>query len=224
MIELLVVISIIAILASLLLPALGRARELGRSAACLSNLKQIGVGYIGYVNDCFDRIPYMSGKNDNTNRLIVEQVGGTRQVPNYDPGTSTPKYAKVWYCPTALTRTKGVPDGDKTYGANFYFHLYSTGISSTHAQVYSKVRMPSLQMIFGDSAMDIKTNPTVGPYTKYWAVSYAANWHNENGGHLMADGHAEMIRAVLIWFNASVTNNKPFDSSGLKTVVMPGWK
>ncbi|MDD5697107.1 MAG: type II secretion system protein [Victivallaceae bacterium] len=51
LIELLVVIAIITLLAGMLLPALGHARDKGKSISCLSNEKQIGAGMMMYVGD-----------------------------------------------------------------------------------------------------------------------------------------------------------------------------
>ncbi len=50
LIELLVVISIIGVLVGLLLPAIGAAREAGRRAQCQSNMHNVTLGILGYVN------------------------------------------------------------------------------------------------------------------------------------------------------------------------------
>ncbi len=66
LIELLVTIAIIALLAGLLLPVLGRAREQGRGAACLSNLHQVGLALQIYVDE-----------NDNKMPVIYDALLGT---------------------------------------------------------------------------------------------------------------------------------------------------
>ena len=58
LIELLVVVAIIAIIAGLLLPAMTKAKDAGRKAACISNLRQIGIALHGYANDSNGLIPY----------------------------------------------------------------------------------------------------------------------------------------------------------------------
>jgi len=61
LIELLVVIAIIAILAAILLPVFAQAREKARQSACASNLKQIGLAFMQYVQDYDERYPYVGG-------------------------------------------------------------------------------------------------------------------------------------------------------------------
>ena len=60
LIELLIVIAIIAILAAILFPVFGRARENARRASCQSNLKQIGLGLLQYTQDYDEVMPFHS--------------------------------------------------------------------------------------------------------------------------------------------------------------------
>jgi prepilin-type N-terminal cleavage/methylation domain-containing protein/prepilin-type processing-associated H-X9-DG protein len=67
LIELLVVIAIIAILAAILFPVFARARENARRASCMSNLKQIALGVMQYVQDYDEHYPlYRSNTAANT--------------------------------------------------------------------------------------------------------------------------------------------------------------
>ena len=74
LVELLVVVSIIAILVALLLPALGRAREQGRAASCAANLKSAFMGFSYYSQANSDRWPAaMPGSFWNAATLYWQQ-------------------------------------------------------------------------------------------------------------------------------------------------------
>lgn len=74
LIELLIVIAIMAIMASLLLPALAKSKERGRTAACLSNLHQVGVALQLFVQENDNLMPVMYDVFVRTNEPSIDIV------------------------------------------------------------------------------------------------------------------------------------------------------
>ena len=119
LIELLVVIAIIAILAAILFPVFARAREQARKTTCLSNLKQIGLGTLMYVQDYDGVFPWLmqdGRNNDDTTGLSTRMSVGPPNLNGvrglFIEATLQP-YVKnfgVFACPT-LRANKPVTDG-----------------------------------------------------------------------------------------------------------------
>jgi prepilin-type N-terminal cleavage/methylation domain-containing protein/prepilin-type processing-associated H-X9-DG protein len=99
LIELLVVIAIIAILAAILFPVFAQAREKARMTACLSNMKQVGMGLSMYTSDYDDTLPLGKGTD-------VVDFGEPNAAPNY-LGSIIPytKNRAIFVCPSALPAT-----------------------------------------------------------------------------------------------------------------------
>lgn len=63
-VEVSMIVAIIGVLAAILLPSLGRAREAGRRALCMSNLSQLGMALRIYADESGGQLPWSGGKND----------------------------------------------------------------------------------------------------------------------------------------------------------------
>jgi prepilin-type N-terminal cleavage/methylation domain-containing protein/prepilin-type processing-associated H-X9-DG protein len=106
LIELLVVIAIIAILASILFPVFARARENARRSSCASNMKQLALAVMMYVQDYDDGLPAYSHNGSATwNRIY------TSLVPYV-------KNDQIYRCPSAPTSTLAA---SHVYGTQYGF-------------------------------------------------------------------------------------------------------
>jgi len=107
LIELLVVIGIIGTLAAMLLPALGRAREQGRRATCINNLRQIGVAHEMYRQD-YDlkyesMLPHSPLAGKNLHNYIYVPGQGPKAHGLFDyilARDNTEAKKNIYYCPS----------------------------------------------------------------------------------------------------------------------------
>lgn len=114
LIELLVVIAIIALLAAILFPVFGRARENARRSSCLSNVKQIGLGILQYAQDYDELLPlgYETVQNKRWSDMIQPYTKSTQilRCPS-DPSTSGRSYGlNVNFFLTRSTPLASIPD------------------------------------------------------------------------------------------------------------------
>jgi prepilin-type N-terminal cleavage/methylation domain-containing protein/prepilin-type processing-associated H-X9-DG protein len=125
LVELLVVIGIIALLISMLLPALNKARDSGRTVACLSNLRQLGMSLANYAADNkgyaypmkYNDVPGQPGTGTSGTFII-------RPYIPRPPGVNDSADRTVWKCPQVIDNTTG--QFQLTYGWNLGVHsLYS---------------------------------------------------------------------------------------------------
>jgi|GEM_PF-2671054 len=103
LIELLVVIAIISILAAILFPVFARARENARRASCMSNLKQIGLGFMMYAQDYDGHLPNSIIQNTDGIKEFTYPNGTTKNIRE-DWYLAINPYIKNWQvfnCPSA---------------------------------------------------------------------------------------------------------------------------
>ena len=201
LIELLIVIAIIAILAAMLLPALGRARDTAKRISCAGNLKQCMLALRNYADDNKEYM-VLAGNRDSqynpwwTNPGIPEALGFGKvsdKNVNTEPYYQNVFKRKVTSCPVAkLNSATG------TY-LNCYGTVFSNesktellpGELKVDGRQYlqtNKVTNSSTRAIIADSATIFTEKEVM--YVERYTVSYGiALRHNGAGNIAYHDGH-----------------------------------
>ena len=199
LIELLVVIAIIAILAAMLLPALGKTKAISKRTECLGNLKQLGLVTLAYADSYNGRLPmpWNSSLSQCWSAVMV-QAGSIPQGRSLDYFSVD---ASKWMCCPAWLRPGMFGTGNTAgmlltaygYGMN---KTVNTAITCFTEQGIGKIKKPSSFDMYGDSiALPGKLQRY--SYTHNDGKNYSdsgTNWvhvrHNRTANFWMLDGHA----------------------------------
>jgi len=218
LIELLVVIAIIAILAAILFPVFARARENARRASCMSNLKQIGLGFMMYVQDYDEKFPpYLI----NYTSPPTEPNGVTPNNPYAWADALQPyiKSTQVFQCPSesksaplgvAGSPFAGQPDPASWGYTDYWFN------STLSKQSQAIITSASLTVLSGDgssgnayyfyngcsitgNASDITCDGTT-PYSTMLSTKQAGLFsrHLDGINYAFADGHVKWLKSSIV--------------------------
>jgi len=187
MIELLVVIAIIATLAAMFLPAMAMVRDASRTAACMSNLRQLSLGIIAYADDNDDAlVPSRYSETDKPAKSIVILL-----QPYLPRGDGTHRARVVHTCPARKLTPAQWP---LTYGANAASHTFWVEAWNRPIHRSVSIRRPSDVVQMADTAqgsgagtsggwIDASDSPWVqDPNQAHKVMEAMASWDNDDVG------------------------------------------
>lgn len=236
LIELLVVIAIIAVLAAILFPVFAQAREKGRQASCMSNLHQIGLATLQYVQDYDDTLfPFFENDSNGVRFWDGFTDFSTGFPPTYreNQGFLQPymKNTQIEDCPTAagivpfaVDVANGIPCW-AAYGINFNLLPYSNGTYSGLA--VAQVSAPA-DTVFMADAMAFKPNPPTEMQRTNQLVPPSGNAsgslhgrHNGMANVLWLDAHVKAAKPVLPTTQTSATPPSVYAQNNIGQLIPP---
>jgi len=213
LIELLVVIAIIAILAGLLMPALGRAKGRAQGAACAGNVRQLLLAWNLYADDAQDRFVNNHGIDETRLRrenwvnnvldwTTSEENTNTAYVTGGLLGTYTGGSAAVFRCPSDKSRTTAGPR-TRSYSMNSLVGdpgTLTNRFNPDYQQFFraADLRSPSQVFVFLDEHPDtINDGFFMNRLHELRWGNLPASYHGGAGVLAFADGHIEVHRWVV---------------------------
>lgn len=224
LVELLVVISIIALLIGILLPALGAARKVAQDIACLSALRQLGIGVASYASVNDGQLPGYNQDRSILNAAPTEYPSTQGLVLGVDNGaysykdfgaimlemgfsesnTSSKNFDDFMFCPRNSERKPGNSWPVVTGTSNNYYSTYfSRNWATTRVDGQAlQNRVEQLDTVESASKTFFIADIVFQPWST--SFEYGSVFHDGGFNSVALDGHAEYVETDLAWLQGNI--------------------